>query len=118
MNISKDIDVMAKKVQMQKCKELEAKTKRTKVDVKITKKKLVKERNTIVESFLNFNNEVSLPPLEEKLYTMLKVAPKNDQWLVYFTKAKQYVPNSTMFFSIFSPFFHTSFDKIFFFQVT
>jgi hypothetical protein len=48
----------------------------------------MKKMNTIVESSSNYGSEVSLPPMEEKLDTMLEVAPKNDQWLVHFTKIK------------------------------
>ncbi len=46
-----------------------------KVGAKVARKKVVKKRTIVIESS---NNEVSLPPLEEKNYIMLEVAPKND----------------------------------------
>ncbi len=79
---------MAKKVQTQKWKKLEAKTKRTKVGAKVVKKEFVKKRNIVIESSSSSNNEISLPPSKEKNYSMLEVAPKNDQHLVRFAKAK------------------------------
>jgi hypothetical protein len=59
-----------------------------KVDAKATRKKVVKKKTIVIESSSSFNNEVSLPPLEEELYTMFKAAPKNDQWLIHFMKGK------------------------------
>jgi hypothetical protein len=38
----------------------------------------VKKRTPIVESSSSSKSEVSVPPLEKKLYTMLEAAPKND----------------------------------------
>jgi hypothetical protein len=35
----------------------------------------MKKRIKVVESSLSFNNEVSLPPSKEKLYTMLEATP-------------------------------------------
>jgi hypothetical protein len=48
----------------------------------------VKKRNIVIESSSSSNNEISLPPSKEKNYSMLEVAPKNDQHLVRFAKAK------------------------------
>jgi hypothetical protein len=61
-NISKDINPMANKVQTQKHKEPKEKTRRTKVDVNVAKKELVKKMNMIIESSLSYNSEISLPP--------------------------------------------------------
>jgi hypothetical protein len=58
-----------------------------KVVAKVVRKELVKKRNPIIESFSNFDNEVSLSPSKE-LYSMLEVAPKNDQRLVCPMKTK------------------------------
>jgi hypothetical protein len=58
-----------------------------KVDVKVARKELMKKRNTIVESSSSFDNEISLSPSKE-LYFVMEVAPKNDQQLVCFAKAK------------------------------
>jgi len=96
---------------MQKQKEQEAKNMRMKVGAKVTRKELMKKRNTVIKSSSNFDHEVSLSP-SKKLYSVMEVAPKNDQQLVCFAKAKQQVPNSTTYFSIFFPFFHTSPNKI------
>jgi len=59
----------------------------------------MKKRESMLESSLNFDNEVTLPPLEKSLYIVLEATPKNDQWLVLFAKAKWQVPNSIMSFS-------------------
>jgi hypothetical protein len=48
-----------------------------KVDVKVAKRKLMKKRNTIVESSHSFDSETSLTPSKEP-YSMLEVALKND----------------------------------------
>jgi len=66
-NISKDIDVTTNKAEMQKLKELKAKNRRMKVSAKVAKKKLMKKRNTIVESSSNCGNEVSLPPFGRRI---------------------------------------------------
>jgi hypothetical protein len=57
----------------------------------------------VVESFLSFDSEVSIPPLKETLYIVLEATPKNDQWLVLFVNAKRQVLGST--FQFVSPFF-------------
>ncbi len=57
-----------------------------KVVAKVARKGLMKKRNPIIESSSNFDNEVSLSPSKE-LYSMLEVAPKNDQRLVRPMKA-------------------------------
>jgi len=62
---------------MQKQKEQEAKNMRMKVSPKVVRKELMKKRNTVIESFSNFDNEVSLSPSKE-LYSVMEVAPKND----------------------------------------
>jgi hypothetical protein len=108
-NISKDIQ---HKAQTQTCKELKAKTRKMKADAKTTRKSLVKKRDIVIKSSSSYDSEVSLPPLKEEIYSMLVVAPKNDQWLVHFMKAKRDVPNSTMSFSNFTPFPYNP-DKIF-----
>jgi hypothetical protein len=72
-----------------------------KADAKSTRKSFMKKRDIIINNFSSSNNEVSLPPSEEKLYSMIVVAPKNDQQLVRFMKAKRQAPNSTMSLSIF-----------------
>ncbi len=65
-NISRDIDVVAKKAQKQKRQELEVKIRRTKVNVITAKKELVKKKNIAVENSLNSNNEISFPPQKKK----------------------------------------------------
>ncbi len=86
MKISKDKDVALKKLQKEKHKEQEAKTKKkliankeSKASAKATKKAIMKKSDTIVESSLSFDNEILLPPSKETLYTILEVAPKTDQ---------------------------------------
>jgi len=49
-----------------------------KAGAKVTRKEVVKKRTIVIESFSNFDSEVSLPPSEEELYTMLEATPKND----------------------------------------
>jgi len=77
-NISKDINATTKKSWTQKHKELEAKPRRTKVGAKVARKEVVKKRTKVIKIFSSSNNEVSQPPLEEKLYIVLKATPKND----------------------------------------
>jgi hypothetical protein len=48
-----------------------------KANAKVKRKEVMKKRTIIVESSSSSNCEIALPPSEE-LYTMLKVAPKND----------------------------------------
>jgi hypothetical protein len=99
-------------------KELKAKTRKMKADVKITRKSLVKKKDIVIKSSSSFDSEVSLPLSKEKLYSMLVPPPKNDQWFVRFMKAKQQVPNSTMSFSIFFPFFiHLLITFFYFFKL-
>jgi hypothetical protein len=96
---------------------VEAKPKRAKAGTKATRKEVMKKKTPIIENSSRFNNEISLPPLEE-LYIVLEATPKNDQWFICFTKAKWQVPNSTFFFPFFFFFLNTSLDKIcMFFQV-
>jgi hypothetical protein len=38
----------------------------------------MKKRTIVIESSSSFDNEVSLPPSEKELYTMLEATPKND----------------------------------------
>ncbi len=64
MNISKDIDATTKKFGTQKRKKLEAKPKKMNADVKVARKKIMKKRTPMVESFSSSNNEISLPPLK------------------------------------------------------
>jgi hypothetical protein len=89
---------------MQKQKEQEANNMIMKVGAKVVRKELMKKRNTVIESFSNFDNEVSLSPSKE-FYSVMEVTPKNDQQLVCFAKAKRHVPNSTTSFSILFSFF-------------
>jgi hypothetical protein len=63
------------------------------------KKEVVKKKTLVVESYNSYNNEVSLPPSKE-FYIVLEVAPKNDQRLVCFVKAKWKVLNLTKSLSI------------------
>jgi hypothetical protein len=37
------------------------------------------KKNTIVARFSSSDNEISLPPSEEELYSVLEATPKNDQ---------------------------------------
>jgi hypothetical protein len=53
----------------------------------------MEKRTPVVESSSSFDIEVSLPPLKEELYIVLEVAPKNDQRLIHFAKAKLQVLN-------------------------
>jgi hypothetical protein len=53
---------VAKKVWTQKRKKPKAKTKRAKIGVKVARKKFAKKMNIVVESYLNSNSEISLPP--------------------------------------------------------
>ncbi len=76
--ISKDMDVATKKSWTQKWKKLEAKPWRTNVVTKVIRDDVVKKRIPIIDSSSSSESEVSIPPLEEKLYIMLEVAPKND----------------------------------------
>jgi hypothetical protein len=62
-----------------------------KVVIKATSKEVVKKRTSFIEIFSSSNSEISLPPFEENFYIVREVAPKNDQWFVHFTKAKQKV---------------------------
>ncbi len=62
-----------------------------KVVIKATRKEVVKKRTSIIENSSSSDSEISLPPFEEFFYIVLEVAPKNDQWFVRFTKAKQKV---------------------------
>ncbi len=49
-----------------------------KAATKLARKEVMKKRTLIIDSSSNSDSEVSLPPLEEKLYIVLEAAPKND----------------------------------------
>jgi len=51
----------------------------SKASAKVTKKAIVKKNDTIIESSLNFDSEILLPPSKEVVYTVLEVAPKTNQ---------------------------------------
>jgi hypothetical protein len=59
---------------MQKQKKTRGKNMRMKAGAIVARKELMKKRNMIIESSLNFDNEVSLSPSKE-LYSMMNVAP-------------------------------------------
>lgn len=106
-----------RKLEYKSKKNMSKKSKKWKLVLKLQGKNSWRKRNTVIESYLNFDKEISLSPLK-KIYSMLEVALKNDQRLIHFVKAKWHVLNSTMFFSIFFPCIHTFHNKIFlFFQV-
>jgi hypothetical protein len=46
--------------------------------LKLQGKEVTKKRTIVIESSSSSNNEVTLPLLEEELYTALKATPKND----------------------------------------
>jgi hypothetical protein len=63
-NISKNIDVATKKSWTQQWKKLEVNPKKRKAVTKAIRKEVMKKRTPIIESSSSFDNEVSLPPLE------------------------------------------------------
>ncbi len=115
-NISKDINATTQKYWTQKRKEPLAKPKRTKLVLKLQGNKLWRKGLKLWRVLQVLKGEVSLTPLEE-FYTMLEATPKNDQQIVRFAKAKWQVPNSTMSFSIFFPFWIHLLIRFLYFQV-
>jgi hypothetical protein len=46
----------------------------------------MKKMTLVIKNSSSSNNEFTLPPSKEELYTMLEATPKNDQQVVRFTK--------------------------------
>ncbi len=95
---------------------MKANPKRMKAATKGARKKVMKKRIPVIDNSSSSDSEVSLPHLEEELYIVLEVPPKNDQQLVHFAKVNRQVHNSIMSFSIYLlSFFNTFLNKIFVF---
>jgi len=80
---------------------------RMKLGAKVVRKEVMKKRNTVIESFLNFDNEVSLSPSKE-LYFVMELHLKMTNNL--FASQK---PNDMFLTQLrFSPFFFSFFSYI------